>query len=197
MNITILNPSYGENFVRVARWAAKSRGRVQRHPEYLLTAAQLLLDHGHQVSFIEAAARNFTPEHSYDLCGAARPQLLVIHATTPSIYNDIEQAGEIKKRTGCKVCFVGQHVTAEPDNTFEIAHGVVDYILRREYDFTLLELADGKSQDAILGMSWLNHGCVVHNPERPPLDVNLLPFPAWQLIEPEWYPDAGKKFPFL
>jgi len=32
---------------------------------------------------------------------------------------------------------------------------------------------------------------------RPDIDVNELPFPAWQLIEPEWYPDGGKKFPFL
>lgn len=197
MNITILNPSYGENFVRVARWAAKSRGRVQRHPEYLLTAAQLLLDHGHQVSFIEAAARNFTPEHSYELCAEAQPQLLVIHATTPSIYNDIEQAAQVKKRTGCKVCFVGQHVTAEPDNTFQIAKGAVDYILRREYDFALLELANGEPSETILGMSRLNNGQVIHNPDRPPMDVGLLPFPAWQLIQPEWYPDAGKKFPFL
>jgi len=31
----------------------------------------------------------------------------------------------------------------------------------------------------------------------PEVDVNELPFPAWQLIQPEWYPDGGKKFPFL
>jgi radical SAM superfamily enzyme YgiQ (UPF0313 family) len=197
MNIVILNPSFGENFVRVARWAAKSRGRVQRHPEYLLTAAQILIDAGHHVTFIEAAARNFTPEESYNLCEAAHPDLLVIHATTPSIYNDIEQANEVKKRTGCRVVFVGQHITAEPDNTFEIAKGAVDYICRREYDFTLKDLADGKRSENILGLSWLKDSQVIHNPDRPPLDVKALPFPAWQLIKPEWYPDAGKKFPFL
>ena len=32
MRVAILNPSFGDNFVRVARWSAKSRGRVQRHP---------------------------------------------------------------------------------------------------------------------------------------------------------------------
>ena len=57
MNVAILNPSFGDDFVRVARWAAKSRGRVQRHPEYLLTAAQVLLDQGHDTLFVEAAAR--------------------------------------------------------------------------------------------------------------------------------------------
>lgn len=197
MNIVILNPSFGDNFVRVARWAAKSRGRVQRHPEYLLTAAQMLIDAGHHLTFIESAARNFTPEQSYDLCAQAKPDLLIIHATTPSIYNDIEQAHEIKKRTRCRVILVGQHATAEPDNTFEISKGVVDYICRREYDLTLKDLADGKRLDEILGLIWIKNGSVIHNPERPPLDVNTLPFPAWNLIKPEWYPDAGKKFPFL
>jgi radical SAM superfamily enzyme YgiQ (UPF0313 family) len=197
MNISILNPSFGDNFVRVARWAAKSRGRVQRHPEYLLTAAQVLIDAGHNVQYVEAAARNFTPEQSYDIVCGHQPQLLVIHATTPSIYNDIEQARIIKSRTGCKVAFIGQHASAEPDNTFHIGKGVVDYILRHEYDYTLRDLANGIGDAINLGMSWVKNGTVIHNPHRPSLDVNELPFPAWHLIEPEWYPDGGKKFPFL
>lgn len=197
MRVAILNPSFGDNFVRVARWAAKSRGRVQRHPEYMLTAAQVLIDAGHDVTFIEAAARNFTAEESYKAVEDFRPELLVIHATTPSIYNDIEQAKEIKQRTGCKVAFVGQHVTAEPDNTLLIGRGAVDFILRSEYDFTLCDLANGVDHYKNLGMSWWDGTKFVHNPARPEIDVTKLPFPAWQLIEPEWYPDGGKKFPFL
>src|SRR5262245_18744845 len=142
MKVSILNPSFGENFVRVARWAAKSRGRVQRHPEYMLTAAQVMIDAGHDVQFVEAAARNFTPEESFGIVETHKPQLLLIHATTPSIYSDIEQAREIKRRTGCKVAFVGQHASAEVENTFENGKGVVDYILRHEYDYTLRDVAD-------------------------------------------------------
>lgn len=197
VKISILNPSFGDNFVRVARWAAKSRGRVQRHPEYLLVAAQILMDQGHDVQFVEAAARNLTPEESFKEIFDFHPQLLVIHATTPSIYNDIEQAKIIKQKTQCQVAFLGQHVTAEPDHTFEIGRGVVDYILRREYDHTLRDLASGQDPHQILGLSWQDAGKVIHNENAPPIDVNELPFPAWQLIKPEWYPDGGKKFPFL
>src|SRR3989338_2908064 len=177
MRVAILNPSFGDDFVRVARWSAKSRGRVQRHPEYLLTAAQILLDRGHDVIFVEAAARNFTPEQSYEIVEAFKPDLLVIHATTPSIYNDIEQAKVIKAKTKCKVAFVGQHASAEPDNTFEISGGVVNYILRHEYDYTLRDLADGMAPEKILGMSWINNSKIIHNPDRPSIDVNELPFP--------------------
>ncbi|MDP2654189.1 MAG: radical SAM protein [Candidatus Omnitrophota bacterium] len=197
MRVAILNPSFGENFVRVARWAAKSRGRVQRHPDYLLTAAQVLIDAGHDVIYVEAAARNFTPEQSYEIVEAFRPDLLVIHATTPSIYNDIDQAKVIKERTGCKVAFVGQHVTAEPDNTLDLGRNGVDYILRSEYDYTLRDLAAGMEPANILGMTWWDGQKNIHNPNRPAINAQELPFPAWQLIEPEWYPDGGKKFPFL
>ena len=179
MRVAILNPSFGENFVRVARWSAKSRGRVQRHPEYLLTAAQVLLDHGHEVIFVEAAARNFTPEQSYQIVEAFKPDMLVIHATTPSIYNDIEQAKVIKELTKCQVAFVGQHVSAEPVNTLaEIGCGVVDYVLHGEYDYTLRDLANGLEPAKIFGMSWWDGQKVQHNPHRPAIDVNELPFPA-------------------
>ncbi len=197
MRITILNPSFGDDFVRVARWSAKSRGRVQRHPEYLLTAAQVLLDAGHQVNFVEAAARNIPPEETYSIVENFHPDLLVIHATTPSIYNDIEQAKEIKQRTKCKVAFVGQHVTAEPKNTFEISRGVVDYILLREYDDSLRDLANGQDPAKILGICWWDGQKMIQNAPAPDVDVSSLPFPSWQLIQPEWYPDGGKKFPFL
>ena len=197
MRIAVFNPSYGDNFVRVARWAAKSRGRVQRHPEYLLTAVQILLDAGHAAIFVEAAARNLSPEQAYDELADFNPELLAIHATTPSIYADIEQARAVRSRVNCRVAFVGQHVTAEPENTFLIGQGVVDYILRGEYDVTLRELADGRAPAEIAGLNWHDGNKMIENPDRPPLDVNELPFPAWQLIEPEWYPDAGKKFPFL
>ena len=197
MKVAILNPTYGNNFVRVARWSARSRGRVQRHPEYLLTAAQVLLDRGHDVIFVEAAARNLSIEESYRIIHEFKPELLVIHATTPSIYADIAQAAEVKRLTGCKVAFVGQHVTAEVQNTFDIGYGVVNYILRSEYDYTLRDLADAVPVEDIQGLSWFNATRVINNPNRPPLDVTLLPFPAWHLIKPEWYPDAGKRFPFL
>jgi len=197
MKISILNPSFGDNFVRVARWAAKSRGRVQRHPEYLLIAAQVLMDNGHEVQFVEAAARNLTPEESYKEIFDFKPHILVIHGTTPSIYEDIDQAKTIKQKMNCKVAFVGQHVTAEPDNTFEIGRDVVDYILRREYDFSLRDLANGMDPKNILGISLKEGQNVIHNENAPSINVNELPFPAWQLIKPEWYPDGGKKFPFL
>ena len=41
------------------------------------------------------------------------------------------------------------------------------------------------------------NGQIIHNKNRSYLDVNELPFPSWHHIRPEWYRDAGKRFPFL
>ena len=46
MRIFIVNPSYGTGFVKAARWFAKSRGRVQRHPDYLARATAVLEEAG-------------------------------------------------------------------------------------------------------------------------------------------------------
>jgi radical SAM superfamily enzyme YgiQ (UPF0313 family) len=42
-----------------------------------------------------------------------------------------------------------------------------------------------------------DEGQAVHTPVRPYLDANELPFPAWHYIDPRWYRDAGKRFPFI
>jgi radical SAM superfamily enzyme YgiQ (UPF0313 family) len=78
-------------------------------------------------------------------------------------------------------------------------------VVRGEYDYTLRELAElagsGWSRSklaGILGISYVDdEGQPVHTPARPYLDVNELPFPAWHHIDPRWYRDAGKRFPFI
>ena len=92
MKVLYLNPPYGEDFVRSARWAAKSRGRVQRHPEQALIQVAVLEKAGHKCKFVEGAATNMTEEDVLDEVKKFKPDLTIVHTTTPSIYNDIEYA---------------------------------------------------------------------------------------------------------
>lgn len=197
MKILILNPPYGDDFCRSARWAAKSRGRVQRHPDWLLTAAAVLEQAGHTVKFVEGAALNLSQDEIRRTVSGFMPELGICHTTTPSIYNDISYAKLIKDTCGCRTVLVGPHVSVLAADTFKAAGGAVDIIARGEYDHTLRDIAQGKPIESIAGISYIKEGRIVDNPDRPPLDVNELPFPAWHHIEPEWYKDAGKRFPFL
>jgi len=171
-------------FTRNARWTAKSRGRVQRHPDYLLTAAAVVEKAGHRVGYIEGTALDIPEE---DIIRKARdfaPDILVILATTPSIYNDIHWCARIREATDCLTVLVGQQVSAEVENAFQIGNGAVDVIARGEYDYQLRDLADERPLAEIDGISFMENNQVRHNPKAHLIDVNELPFPAWHHIQP-------------
>ncbi len=49
MNFNVKNPSYGKNFVRSTRRAARSRGGIQGHPDHLEIAMAVLENGGHDI----------------------------------------------------------------------------------------------------------------------------------------------------
>ncbi|MCX5667246.1 MAG: radical SAM protein [Candidatus Omnitrophica bacterium] len=199
MKIFILNPAYGKDFCKSARWFCRSRGRVQRHPDYLCEAIAVLEKEGHECRFIDGAAKNISRDQTAGLLKGFRPDMVVIQATTPSIYSDLEYARLAKETLGeeCLTVMVGAHVSAEPDDTLKKCNEL-DIAARREYDYTLKDIASGKAFAAIEGISYRNYDKIAHNPDRAFIDdLDALPFPAWHHIDPYDYHDAGKLYPFI
>jgi len=198
MRILILNPAYGTDFVKSARWYAKSRGRVQRHPDYLATATAVLEQAGHTCKLVDCAARNIHLPEAELITQEFRPEMVILQVTTPSVDSDLAHAQMCKEASsGCLTVAVGPHVSAVPDDTLTRGAGALDIVARGEYDFTLRDLAGGASWTDVLGISYWMDGGIRHNPARPLLDVNELPLPAWQHIDPYDYPDAAKLYPFI
>jgi radical SAM superfamily enzyme YgiQ (UPF0313 family) len=200
MKVLFLNPAFGHGFCKSARWFAKSRGRVQRHPDYLCQAIAVLEEVGHECRFIDGAARDLSPEETLAGVVAFQPEMTVIQATTPSIYSDLGYARMCKEAVGdgLLTVMVGAHVSAEPDYTLHKSEGCLDVVARGEYDYTLRDLAAGRSISEVEAVSYVADGRVVHNPARPFIEnLDELPFPAWHHIDPYDYPDAGKLYPFI
>ena len=197
MKILMFNPPYVSDFCGSARWAARSRGRVQRHPDWMLIATAVLENDGHEVKFIDGAAMNLGVREVADIIRDFKPGFMVIHTTTPSIYNDISYASLGKNICKCKTALIGPHVSVLVEDTFRNVKEAVDIIARGEYDYTLRDIARGYDLTQVEGVSYITNDKIVNNPDRQPLDVNTLPFPAWHHINPLWYRDAGKRFPFL
>ncbi len=197
--VFVLNPPWPEvaDFCRSARWAARSRGRVQRHPDWMLIAVAVLEGDGHDVRFIDGATLNMAAEEVRRELERFSPDVTVLHTTTPSIDSDIAFAAMAKEATGCTTVLIGPHVTAVPDDTLARGGDAVDAVARGEYDLTLRDIARGIPLKDVLGVSFKDGSQNRHTPPRPPIDVNDLPFPAWHHVEPEWYWDGGKLFPFL
>jgi len=205
-DVFVLNPPVVQDFCRSARWAAKSRGRVQRHPDWLLTAVAVLEQAGFSVDFLDGPAMNLNGEEVAVTLKKSGPGLLILHTTTPSIDSDLSYASLAKEiLPDCRTVAVGPHVTAEPEDTLRRAKGSLDAVVRGEYDYTLRELAhlagsqwNSSVLSETLGISYYDHEKEpAHTEPRPYLEVNELPFPSWQHIDPKWYRDAGKRFPFI
>jgi radical SAM superfamily enzyme YgiQ (UPF0313 family) len=196
MKILILNPSYGKNFVRSARWAARSRGRVQRHPDYLAIAAAVLEKEGHNVKLLDAASLNIDFDKTIDMAKLFKPELSIIHTTTPSIYNDVNYANTLKDM-GSTTVLIGQHASALPLETMKMSKKV-DCIARGEFDYTLRDIADGGNLSNILGITYREENEIISNADRPLIEnLDEMPFPAWHQIDVHDYFDAGKLFPFI
>lgn len=104
-------------------------------------------------------------------------ELSVIHTSTPSLLNDIAVAETLKRcYPGMMIGFVGAHVAVKPGETLEQAP-VLDFVARKEFDFTIRDIAEGKPFAEIDGISFrAEDGSIVHNKERAIIeDMDSLP----------------------
>jgi len=79
---------------------------------------------------------------------------------------------------------VGAHVAVLPSPSLTESGGVIDFVARKEFDFTIRDVAEGKPFAEIEGISYVDEqGQVRHNAERPIIeDMNSLPsvIPVYQ-----------------
>ncbi len=198
MRIAVLNPFFGKDFTKSARWFARSRGRVQRHPDYLATAVAVLEAAGHECFFMDCQAKNAPMDEVMPPLRDFGAELFVYQASTPSIYADIDAARQCKEAFGGLHVLVGPHVSAEPEDTLRNAAAAIDAVCRHEYDYTLRDLANGVAVAECSGLSYMDDGAYRENPARPYIeDMDELPFPAWQHLDLADYRDGAKLFPFL
>ncbi len=97
-------------------------------------------------------------------------EFLVLFTSTPGWTGDQKLAEAIKRANpSIKITFVGPPVTTSPDKALHEC-AAIDFVCRREFDFSVVEFANGKPLPEILGISYLQDGTVVHNPDRPQVD---------------------------
>ncbi len=94
-------------------------------------------------------------------------ELFILHTSTPSLANDIQCAEAIKaKNPHAQIGFIGAHVAVLPGETLRQAP-VIDFVCRNEFDYTCLDVAQGKAWEDIKGLSWRDAaGSIHHNAER-------------------------------
>ena len=103
--------------------------------------------------------------------------LIIVHTSTPSFGQDIRTAKLIRERNpNAMIGFVGAKVAVQPEESLA-ATADVDFVAREEYDFTILEVAEGKPLAEIDGITWrAPDGAFVRNKNRATIeDMDVLP----------------------
>jgi len=103
---------------------------------------------------------------------------VIIHTSTPSLRNDCRIAEAIKQqRPETLVGFVGPHASVLPTETLESSRAI-DWVARKEFDFTCKEVVEGVPLDKVAGLSFRDkEGRIHHNPDRQLIaDLDVLPW---------------------
>lgn len=103
--------------------------------------------------------------------------LVVLHTTTPTILKDLTVAESLKEaNANIRIVLVGPHVSVLPGEMLRMS-SAVDAVARKEFDYTILELAKERRLSKIKGLSWKKNGQIIHNPDRSFMEsLDKLPF---------------------
>ncbi len=110
---------------------------------------------------------------------AREHDLVIMHTSTPSFASDVKVARALKDaKPSLKIGMVGAKVAVQPRESMEASAGIIDFVARNEFDFTIKEVAEDRPWAGIDGITWRDpNGTLVHNRERATLeDMDSLPF---------------------
>ncbi|GEO01580.1 hopanoid biosynthesis associated radical SAM protein HpnJ [Novosphingobium sediminis] len=154
-----------------ARYQMKREVKSFWYPTWLAQPAAMV----EGSKLIDAPAHDLSWEdiaHEFD-----ERDLVILHTSTPSFGQDIRTAALIKERNPKIVIgFVGAKVAVEPDKSLA-ASPHIDFVAREEYDFTIVEIAEGRPLREVDGITWRDaDGSFVRNKDRAQIeDMDVLP----------------------
>ena len=178
MRTWVLNPPFLKGYSRPQRSPAVTKSGTVYFPMWLAYCAGVLEKAGHMVAFTDAPARGLGLTELVIRAEELRPELIIMDTSTPSIENDIHVAEQLKTvLPESFIVLVGTHVSALPEETLSKSD-FVDAVARREYEYTVMELASmlsrtgscapaRESLEKIDGLSFRSNGEIIHNPDRP------------------------------
>ena len=158
-------------------------------PYGLLYIGAVLEKAGHDTRILD---RNAECRNPGEVIRQFQPDIVGISAMTgPCLVDAIsisESAKEINKKI--KVIWGGVHPSLFPEQI--LTEPSIDMIVNREGELTIIELLDilqsGGNPETVNGIYFKKNNTIVKTEDRPMIkDINILPDPAWHLIDVEKY----------
>jgi len=146
-----------------------------RYPPLGLMSIAAVLD-GHEVEILDMKAERVTGKALGRKLGSV--DIVGITALTPSIDSALEVC-RIARESGALTVLGGVHPSLVPQT---VENPEVDIVVRGEGELSFKDIVDGRSLDSISGITYKAGTGVVHNPARPPADLDALPPPRRDLV---------------
>lgn len=186
MKVTFINPpfktEYGK-FSRESRSPSIGHSGEIYYPLWLIYSATYLESNGYDIEFIDCCAKRMNQVDTFkfldDKCSDTL--LFVVDTSTPSIKSDVDFAGKLKDIfPKAFILLVGTHPSSTVHETLNYDYRI-DGIARREYDETVLDLAEcikaKQKYDRVLGLSFRQDNEIIDNDDRPYIDdLDKIPF---------------------
>ena len=167
----------------------------------LATTASLLERDGHILKVVDCPAVGLDRARLEALAKTFQPDFAFWTTATPTLNDDLNLAGLIKKAAPHAVTGVfGTHVTALPEIALE--NPCIDAVIRREPEETIREvcLLEPDAWERVGGLSYRDRkigGKLIHNTDRDLLGPEKIPSPAWHHLDIAPYRLPLKGAPFL
>lgn len=169
----LFTPPYIPGFMRNARWDAVTVSGSNWYPIYLAYCAGLLEKHGHEVKLLDAQVDGMSQERLYKEIERFDPGLCVMYFSIMSLDNDLKIAEHIQEQLKRDVVLVGYSASVDPVGT--LSRSKVGMLAEGEFDFTILDLANGRRIGQIDGLCWKDSSDETHrNPPRRPVTTDEL-----------------------
>jgi len=168
-------------------------------PLGLLYIASFVRENGHTPYVIDMKMRKGSLQEISKFILSIKPDIVGISSMTINILNANKIAEQLKEEgLDAPIVVGGPHITAAPQETLRRFKSI-DYGVIGEGEITFLELIEKIDQKEPLtdvrGIIWMNNdGQIVVNPPRSLIqDLDVLPFPAWDLLPdfPQGYPHSA------
>src|SRR6266566_2476346 len=175
MKTLLLNPPSFEKFDGGAssRWPATREIESYWYPVWLTYPAGMLPGS----RLLDAPPHKVTAEETARI--AAAYDFVVLFTSTVGFSSDLRLARLMREaKPDLKIAFVGPPVQVHPTESLAASQDI-DFVVRGEFDYSVVEFAQGKPLHEIPGASYRKNGQVAHNPPRPELeteDLDRLPF---------------------
>ncbi len=202
MKVLIINPPWpGKGY------GTRSQNRIIKHrsdkflqyPIFLGYSAAQLKASGHTVAYIDSVIQDLDMDQTLVQAKRAKPEVIFMETTTPSIEADYEDLTALKNATGATIIVGGPHATYFHKEVLKECPAI-DVVVRHEFDTKITPVVSNLDNlETVNGITYRHDGEIVDKGDGDLVkDLDAIPFPDRDTIPWHWYLEAWfSRQPFM